>query len=84
MKFPEIKCYGGLAKEKQSQLETLLVYTNEWAFCHIPKNAGSNFKIQWRLQYNISQKNDTEKLRHQPPSWFEYQWPTLQLSLIHI
>ena len=55
-------------------IDTLLVQTDEWAFCHIPKNGGANFKREFRIKRNIPiVKHDISIaiLYHQIPSWLE-------------
>ena len=70
-----------------------MIYTDRWAFCHIPKTSGSNFKkSSWdkcmpsRLQIEHIKYPDTYYLyEHQPISYWvksgiipeEYQWITI-------
>ena len=55
-------------------IDALLVQTDKWVFCHIPKNGGANFKREFRISRNIPiVKYDWEKqmINHQLSSWWE-------------
>ena len=60
-------------------INSLVVHTTEWGFCHIPKNAGINFKRRYKGQHTYLPSkilvDFTQKhlFYHQPPSWFEEQ-----------
>ena len=59
------------------ELSHLLLHTKDYAFCHIPKNGGTNFKhcfgynreMPWWCQGNT--RRHLQNWRHQRPSWFE-------------
>ena len=63
------------------KLDDLFVYGDTWAFTHIPKNAGANFKLRWRQQNNIrDDRNYTLEQRmlfHQPAKWARFNYPEL-------
>ncbi len=64
-------------------LESILAYTKKWAFCHIPKNGGANFKREFRKDRNIpiiKHKKEFNKriMYHQTPAWFEENYPELR------
>ena len=66
-------------------INSLVTHTTEWGFCHIPKNAGLNFRRRYKKQHTMSPDKilvDIGKMssreadtlfRHQPASWFEEQ-----------
>lgn len=57
-------------------IDNLVCRTKDYAFCHIPKNGGTNFKhvAQWEGDKGIGYIYNIYNLRHQIPSWFESEF----------
>ena len=75
-----ITLFGEVLEMNNIPLESILAYTGKWAFCHIPKNGGANFKKEFRRGRPFPHANIPNKriMYHQTPAWFEENYPELR------
>ena len=69
--------------DTDNPIEKYLCFTEDWVFCHIPKNGGTTFRHAFLDTHNYTQYKTPPPfpevaLYHQTPSWWEKNDPRIQ------